>query len=87
MGLIRILLFVLAGVLAYTLFRRLIGGPSRHRAPNMDDDRIGRLVQDPQCQVYVDSKEAVSRKVRGETHYFCSRECADAYAKVDQREA
>ena len=86
MGLIRILMFALAGLLAYTLFKRLLSGSSRREVPMDDDDRIGRLVQDPQCQVYVDRGEAISRKVRGEFHYFCSRKCADEFAEAAKPE-
>ena len=80
MGLIRLLLFVLAGLGAYLLFRRVIANPRRTlREDAMRDDRLGRLVQDPQCGIYVDSQEAVRRKVPDGDLFFCSRACADAY--------
>jgi YHS domain-containing protein len=51
-----------------------------------EDERIGRLVQDPQCGVYVDSREAVGRKVGGEDRFFCSTACADAYTEARKAE-
>jgi YHS domain-containing protein len=36
-------------------------------------------VQDPQCGLYVDSKEAVRRKVPDGELFFCSKDCADTY--------
>ncbi len=79
MGLIRILILAVAAVLAYTLFKRLIAGGSRAGRPEMGDERLARLVQDPQCGVYVDPEESVHRKVPDGDLFFCSQDCADAY--------
>lgn len=78
MGLIRIVILAAAAMLAYTVYRKLLAGGSR-RAPSMKDERLARLVQDPQCQVYVDPQEAVRRKVPDGELFFCSEECADAH--------
>lgn len=89
MGLIRILLYAAAAMLAYLLYKRITAGPGGRRRENpfADDERIGRLEQDPVCGVYVDSGEALRRKDKaGEPVYFCSKECADAY-KAKQQEA
>ncbi len=79
MGLIRILLFVVAGITIYALFRKLLPAPRPGREESMDDERLGRLVQDPNCNLYVDSKEAVHRKVPDGDLFFCSKECAEEY--------
>jgi YHS domain-containing protein len=80
MGLIRLLLYALVGFAAYLLFRRVADNPRRPlRDAHEGDDRLGRLVQDPQCGVYVDSREAVRRKVPDGQLFFCSKRCADAY--------
>jgi len=39
------------------------------------------MVQDPECKVYVPLARAVSRKVGGETLYFCSEDCAKKHVK------
>jgi hypothetical protein len=86
MGLIRLLLYLLVGLAAYLMFRRVSGSPHRVRQDPGRDDRLGRLVQDPHCGVYVDSREAVRRKVPDGELFFCSKRCADAYiAKAQQR--
>ena len=82
MGLIRILMFaVIAGAL-YALVRKLLpppGARGERTDPEAADERLGRLVQDPQCGVYVDSDEAVRMKVPGGSLFFCSSECAEAH--------
>lgn len=82
MGLIRVLMFALVAVLAYLLFRRVfggVGGGAHRESPEHGDERLGRLVQDPQCGIYVDSKEAVRRKVPDGELFFCSKDCAETY--------
>lgn len=88
MGLIRILMYGAVAMLAYVMFKRLIAGPrGRNRLhPDAEDERIGRLEQDPYCEVYVDSKDAIRRKGPDGPVFFCSKACADAYAK-EQRGA
>lgn len=87
MGLIRILLYAAAAMLAYLLYKRITAGPGRRRGedPFADDERIGRLEQDPVCGVYVDSGEALRRKDKdGLPVYFCSKACADAFKAKQQ---
>jgi len=79
MGLIRILMFAGIALLAVLIFKRLTGSSRREVGDSMEDERLGRLVQDPQCLVYVDSKEAVRRKVPDGELFFCSEACADTY--------
>lgn len=38
-----------------------------------------QLVKDPVCQTYVLRSLAVTRSAGGNTHYFCSPECADRF--------
>ena len=40
----------------------------------------GELMKDPVCGVFVAPSAALTKTVRGETHYFCSAECRDKYA-------
>ncbi len=78
MGLIRVLFFGLIAILVYTVYKKFLarrGGAD----PDIEDERLGRLVLDPQCKVYVDSREAVTRDVPGGTLFFCSKACAEEY--------
>lgn len=43
------------------------------------------LVKDPVCQTYVVLSRAVTRQLQGETHHFCSQECALRYARGEGR--
>lgn len=80
-------MLALAGLLIYTTFKKLTGAARAGRAEKKDE-RLGRLVQDPQCHVYVDSKDAVQRKVKGGELFFCSEKCADEFlAEMQQKEA
>jgi len=55
------------------------GGP-RPGAP----ERIGgTLVRDPQCGTYLPESRAIVVRSGGETQYFCSAACRDAYAGRD----
>ena len=78
MGLIRLLMLAFAGLLIYVTFKKLTAVTRAGRA-DKEDERLGRLVQDPQCQVYVDSKDAVKRQVKGGELFFCSEKCAEEY--------
>jgi len=86
MGLIRIVILAVVAMLVYSLYKRIIAGPSRGAAESPQDERLGRLVQDPQCLVYVDSKDAVHRKVRGGDLFFCSEKCAEEYMEAAHTE-
>ena len=85
MGLIRILMLAVAGLLIYSFYKKLTAG-SRRAHDVKEDERLGRLVQDPQCHVYVDSKDAMHRKVKGGDLFFCSEDCADDYLAANQPE-
>lgn len=83
----RMLLFAGAGFAIFLLFKRLFSPSGRIRGEHAEDERLGRLVQDPNCGVYVDSKEAVRAKVPDGELFFCSKDCADAYLKNPREEA
>jgi len=39
------------------------------------------MVKDPICETYVPKNRAIEKTFNGQTVYFCSQECADAYDK------
>jgi len=87
MGLIRLLIFAAVAFLVYSLFKRITGGVRstvQRKRPARGTPLEGSLVQDPNCHVYVDSKDAVTRQVRGGTLFFCSEACARTYLKEEQ---
>jgi YHS domain-containing protein len=58
------------------------GGPSSSagappRPPGAG--KLGELKKDPVCGTFVSTEAAFQKAVRGETYYFCSKECRDKY--------
>ena len=77
---LRLLFF---GILAYFVFRfvqkvRLSGGRDRSSTAI---GPVDEMVQDPNCGTYIPKKGAVGKTVGGETQYFCSQACADAFQR------
>jgi YHS domain-containing protein len=86
----RFLIFEVIGpllllLLARSLFRSLLEGFSAKRntgtrAPAPPAVPAGgELKRDPVCGIYVSPASAVTRSVKGEPVYFCSKECRDKY--------
>jgi uncharacterized protein len=79
----RLLIFILLGYLLYRTLRRFFN-PRQTLSRNEDGGAIDEMVQDPVCGTYVPEREAEKRFIRGKTYYFCSKECADEYEKLQQ---
>lgn len=56
------------------------------KAYHDESDRIGikgeEMVLDPECRTYVIKDRAVTRRVRGRVHSFCSEACAQRYEEA-----
>ena len=79
---IRLILFLTIGYIALKVFKKLLGpGPQNPmRAGNRQTGGADDLmVKDPQCDTYISKRDAVQAYRDGQTHYFCSEECRDAY--------
>ncbi len=79
---IRLILFFLIGYVALRLFKGVFGQGSQARmeANGRQTGEIDDLmVKDPNCQTYIPRRDAVQAVKNGETYYFCSRECRDAF--------
>ncbi len=69
------LLFVL-----YLVVKVLIGFAYLSRQRRKRREQLGgEMVQDPVCETYIPRSRAIEKKVSGQTVYFCSQECADAF--------
>jgi len=80
--LIRLIIFAILCYILYRVVKSLMlppagkpGGPSIRPNGTITDE----MVMDPQCNVYIPRKEAITAKVAGETIYFCSKECKKKY--------
>ncbi|MDH4224538.1 MAG: hypothetical protein OEW12_02700 [Deltaproteobacteria bacterium] len=77
MGIIRLVLIGMAVYIGYSLLRKIFAVNGGGKV----NQRINRLVQDPQCKVYVDPQYAVIKKVNRGEMFFCSEECAREFLK------
>lgn len=75
----RLLLILGLLILLYFLVRKAF----REYAKPSLLDREGRneMIQDPSCRTYIPRETAVSASIGGQTYYFCSAGCAQAFRK------
>jgi YHS domain-containing protein len=78
-------LLLLAIVALLVMLLWSLRGAVRRPPPAAPAVRHDRLVKDPVCRTYVVSARAVQREIDGRLQYFCSRECADRYARGEGR--
>jgi len=78
----RLLLFVAFLILAYyvlkTVLRAAVRGyrDEEHRRPRLKGEE---MVLDPECRTYVLKERAITRRIGGKLHSFCSEACAKQY--------
>jgi YHS domain-containing protein len=78
----RAIIFVSALWLIQRFLGALLGTGARRRpAPNPGDAArdSSRMVKDPVCGMYLDSRLAIAVEAKKGTHYFCSKECRSKY--------
>lgn len=74
----RLIIVLILLIVLYMLVRkafRELGGGARE-AIGKDD-----MIQDPVCRAYVPKGAAVSSRIGGQTYFFCSARCAEAFQK------
>ncbi len=82
MGIIRLLLIVLLGYLAYRFVRSFV---ARKQIPRSEPKgSIDEMVQDPQCRTYIPMRQAEARIINGKRYYFCSARCADEFERQNK---
>jgi len=78
--LVRPILWLVFGFLAYTLFKALrqmlLKPPSK---PPEKTARGEEMMRDPVCGTYVPRNDAIQARIGGEDCFFCSTECRDKY--------
>jgi len=79
---VRFLVILISSIMFYLVARLLMGFSSLSSQRRKQREQLGgEMVRDPICDTYVPKSRAIERKVNGQTVYFCSQECADAYDK------
>lgn len=43
------------------------------------------LIRDPQCGTYFLKQQGVEARINGQSHFFCSKQCRDEYARKHGR--
>ena len=62
-------------------FRSLSTATNTHPAPSTPGElpSAGELRKDPVCETYISIPSPWAKIIKGETVYFCSRECKDRF--------
>jgi YHS domain-containing protein len=77
------LLLAIAVLVAMALMPRLRAWT--RSMPTHRGERRDELVKDPVCKTYVVMSRAIRSSANGTTVHFCSRECAERYARGEHR--
>jgi hypothetical protein len=82
---IRIIILVGLGYLAYRLVKRWVRGKvSSARVEGRDTERIDDImVKDPQCGTYFARRDGVALRHGEHDLLFCSRECRDKFVAAN----
>jgi YHS domain-containing protein len=79
---VRALIWLILGFLAYTVFQIIKQALLKPPAPPAEKTARGEdMVQDPECETFIPKNDAVKALINGESTYFCSTECRDKYKK------
>ena len=76
------LLFIVFLIVVYYLLKTVLRAAVRgyhdedHRRPRLMGEE---MVLDPECRTYVLKERAVTRRIDGQLHSFCSEACAKQY--------
>ncbi len=83
--LIRLIIILVLIYLFYRVIRlfhrqRPVGVGSQQIKKVKNMPTVGEdLVEDPNCHTYVPVSQAYRKEIDGKNHYFCSKECCEAY--------
>ncbi len=71
----RLFVFLLWGLFIYLLWKVLFPDHRHPQNKEPQDVKMEVMVHDPNCNTFIPRPEALSKKIDGKTHYFCSRKC------------
>ncbi|HTS63717.1 MAG TPA: hypothetical protein VMH28_16950 [Candidatus Acidoferrales bacterium] len=82
--LLPLLIFLFVRSILKSLFQTGRDVARREQAPPAAPTVVagGELKRDPVCGTYISTSLAMTRTVKGELVYFCSKECRDKFASV-----
>jgi|CXWL01.1.fsa_nt_gi YHS domain-containing protein len=75
--------FILIGTLLILMFLLARSALRGRRRRNAEDQFLTNtsMIQDPFCKAYTPRGSAVAAKIGGQTYYFCSGNCAQAFER------
>lgn len=80
--LVKLILWLIVGFLAYTVFQALKQALTKPSAPPPEKTSRGEeMIADPECGTYVPRNDAIKLQHKGQTLFFCSTDCRDKYQK------
>jgi YHS domain-containing protein len=95
MGVIRFVVLVVLGALAWLILRSMIVR-ERKEVRSRDESGAGKeqqdpkvqdvLVEDPVCHTLVPKNQAIRLRKDGTTYYFCSEACCDKFTGKEKEE-
>jgi YHS domain-containing protein len=95
MGVIRFVVLVVLGALAWLILRSMIGR-ERKEVRSREESGSGKeqqdpkvqdvLVEDPVCHTLVPKNQAIRLRKDGTTYYFCSEACCDKFTGKEKEE-
>ena len=87
--LIRLLKFILLGVIGYILYKVLWKGESlslfKAKKKQHPQQALEEMKKDPVCGTYLPENLAVKYKFSGKAYYFCSEECKQKFQQLQQQ--
>ncbi|MDT8440202.1 MAG: hypothetical protein RQ723_00900 [Desulfuromonadales bacterium] len=83
---IRLLLWLLFGFLAYRLFRYCKQSLHGSAPPSRATDNGEEMVHDPQCGSYLPRSTALQDRIDGQTRFFCSENCRQHYRQTHTKQ-
>jgi len=75
----RFIILVIAIYVIYRILKGILGAGKDDRRRAVNGEAVEELVQDAYCKLYVPRRDSVKRVIGGQTHFFCSEECARRY--------
>ncbi len=78
---IRLLIYLFIFYFLFSLFKRIVGSAGKGGGGERPGAEGELMVLDPNCGTYIPKKEALTKKIKGEITYFCSKECLNIYLK------
>lgn len=75
------IILILMFLIVYFI-RKLFSRHPSDKEINLKEQMGENMVKDPFCKLYIPEASAVKKIIRGETHFFCSNECAEKFENL-----